>query len=162
LSAEIRKFPSFFRNIPTAFLFGLSFCIKNKKAMQSPSNHIVTSASVGIDDLSVYIPKLYLPIADLAKARNIDPDKLRHGLGLIDMAVADAHEDAATLAANAVKQLIDQNELDPRRIGRIYLGTESALDGAKPTATYIQTLQYPQAHSLLCQHNLLYTQDKRP
>ncbi|MBE2207940.1 MAG: hydroxymethylglutaryl-CoA synthase family protein [Saprospiraceae bacterium] len=105
--------------------------------MQSPSNHIFTSASVGIDDLSVYIPKLYLPIADLAKARNIDPDKLRHGLGLIDMAVADAHEDAATLAANAVKQLIDQNELDPRRIGRIYLGTESALDGAKPTATYI-------------------------
>ena len=27
--------------------------------------------------------------------------------------------------------------LDPRTIGRMYLGTESALDGAKPTATYI-------------------------
>lgn len=104
--------------------------------MQSPSNHLA-NAPVGIDDLTVYIPKLYLPIADLAHARNIDPDKLRHGLGLVDMAVADAHEDAATLAANAVKQLIDQNELDPHRIGRIYLGTESALDGAKPTATYI-------------------------
>ena len=29
------------------------------------------------------------------------------------------------------------NGLDPRTIGRMYLGTESALDGAKPTATYI-------------------------
>jgi hydroxymethylglutaryl-CoA synthase len=95
------------------------------------------SSTVGIDDLSVYIPRLFLPIEELARLRHIDADKLRHGLGLIDMAVADAHEDAATLAANAVVRLIDQNQLDPRDIGRLYLGTESALDGAKPTATYI-------------------------
>ncbi len=105
--------------------------------MRFSAQHPNAGIQVGIDDLTVYIPKLYLPIAALAKARSIDPDKLRHGLGLVDMAVADAHEDAATLAANAVRQLIDQNGLDPRRIGRLYLGTESALDGAKPTATYI-------------------------
>ncbi len=33
-------------------------------------------------------------------------------------------------------ELILKNNIDPKRIGRIYLGTESALDGAKPTATY--------------------------
>ncbi len=124
-------------NIQPIFLFRYTFSIKLNQAMRAPSANPFSSAQVGIDDLTVYIPRLYLPIADLAKARNIDPDKLRHGLGLIDMAVADANEDAATLAANAVKQLIDQNGLDPRRIGRLYLGTESALDGAKPTATYI-------------------------
>lgn len=124
-------------NIRPAFLFGYSFYTQMHQAMPSNKNNHFAAASIGIDDLTVYIPKLYLPIADLAKARNIDPEKLRHGLGLIDMAVADAHEDAATLAANAVVQLIDQNGLDPRRIGRLYLGTESALDGAKPTATYI-------------------------
>ena len=107
------------------------------QAMSSNKNIHCAAVTIGIDDLTVYVPRLYLPIADLAKARNIDPEKLRHGLGLIDMAVADAHEDAATLAANAVKQLIDQNGLAPHRIGRLYLGTESALDGAKPTATYI-------------------------
>ncbi|MEZ4988990.1 MAG: hydroxymethylglutaryl-CoA synthase [Saprospiraceae bacterium] len=53
------------------------------------------------------------------------------------MSITDAHEDAATMAANAVLDLILKNELDPSTIGRIYLGTESALDGAKPTATYV-------------------------
>lgn len=105
--------------------------------MRMNSQSDTLAPAVGIDDLTVYIPKLYLPIVELAKARQIDPEKLRHGLGLVDMALADAHEDAATLAANAVVQLIDQNNLDPRRIGRLYMGTESALDGSKPTATYI-------------------------
>ena len=56
------------------------------------------------------------------------------------MAMPDAHEDTATMGANAVAQLIDSNSIDPRRIGRIYLGTESALDSAKPTATYIMDM----------------------
>ena len=92
---------------------------------------------VGIDDFSVYIPQLYLPIATLAEARNLNYAKLNKGLGLTEMAVADAREDAATMAANAVLDLLHKNDLDPRSVGRIYLGTESALDGAKPTATYV-------------------------
>jgi hydroxymethylglutaryl-CoA synthase len=121
---------------PALFLVSLRFMLKNQ-AIRMHSNLAIQAPSVGIDDLTVYIPRLFLPITDLAKARQIDPDKLRHGLGLVDMAIADAHEDAATLAANAVVRLIDQNNLDPRRIGRLYMGTESALDGSKPTATYI-------------------------
>jgi len=92
---------------------------------------------VGIDDMSVYIPQLYLPIELLAEARGLDYDKLSKGLGLLEMAVTDTREDAATMAANAVLDLIHKNDLDPRTIGRIYLGTESALDGAKPIATYV-------------------------
>lgn len=93
--------------------------------------------SVGIDDLALYIPKLYLPIKTLAAERNIEYMKLHKGLGLTNMAIPDVHEDAATMAANAVAELLDKNKLDPTRVGRIYLGTESALDGAKPTATYV-------------------------
>ncbi|MEM6397330.1 MAG: hydroxymethylglutaryl-CoA synthase [Bacteroidota bacterium] len=93
--------------------------------------------SVGIDDMSAYIPQLYLPIETLAEARDIPYAKLNKGLGLEAMSVADTREDSATMAANAVLDLIHKNDLDPRKIGRIYLGTESALDGAKPTATYV-------------------------
>ncbi|MFK8163958.1 MAG: hydroxymethylglutaryl-CoA synthase family protein [Lewinella sp.] len=92
---------------------------------------------VGIDDFSLYVPQLYLPIKDLATARSLNYAKLNKGLGLEQMAVADALEDAATMAANAVLDLMHKNDLDPNQIGRIYLGTESALDGAKPTATYV-------------------------
>lgn len=95
------------------------------------------TSPVGIDDFSLYVPQLFLPIEDLAAARNLEYAKLNMGLGLEQMAVADACEDAATMAANAVLDLIHKNDLAPEDIGRIYLGTESALDGAKPTATYV-------------------------
>jgi len=95
------------------------------------------TSPVGIDDFSLYVPQLYFPIEELAKVRDLNYAKLNKGLGLEQMAVADANEDAATMAANAVLDLIHKNDLNPNDIGRIYLGTESALDGAKPTATYV-------------------------
>ncbi|MGV0966217.1 hydroxymethylglutaryl-CoA synthase family protein [Empedobacter falsenii] len=90
----------------------------------------------GIEAASIYVPHIYLPIKDLAIQRNIDPDKLEIGLGLKKMSVLDVHEDTATIAANALLKLITDFNVNPNEIGRIYLGTESALDGAKPTATY--------------------------
>jgi hydroxymethylglutaryl-CoA synthase len=111
------------------------------------------TSSVGIDDLAVYIPQIYLSIEDLAKARDLNYGKLSKGLGLLEMAIADAREDAATMAANAVLDLIHKNDITPNDIGRIYLGTESALDGAKPTATYVlQMLQdhFADSHGTNC------------
>ena len=52
------------------------------------------------------------------------------------MALVDTDEDVASMAANALLNLIINNKVDPTSIGRIYLGTESALDASKPTATY--------------------------
>lgn len=92
--------------------------------------------AIGIDDMAFYAPQLYLDIKTLAEKREIPYEKLSQGLGLNKMAICDAHEDAATMAAEAIAELIERNRLDPRQIGRIYLGTESALDMAKPTGTY--------------------------
>lgn len=94
------------------------------------------NVSVGIDDMAFYAPKIYLDINTLAEKRQIAVEKLRDGLGLHKMALPDAHEDAATMAAEAIYELISRNNIDPRTIGRLWLGTESALDMAKPTATY--------------------------
>ena len=121
----------------------------------NPCNNcnFMSAPTVGIDDLSVYIPQLYLPIETLAERRNIAYAKLNKGLGLEQMAVPDALEDAATMAANAVLDLIHKNDLDPTSIGRIYLGTESALDGAKPTATYVLDMlqdHFADAHGPNC------------
>jgi len=93
--------------------------------------------AVGIDDIAVALPSLYMPVAELAVARDIEPGKLRHGLGLVDMAVCDTDEDVVTLAAKAVIQLVDRCGLTPDQIGRIYVGTESSIDGSKPIASYI-------------------------
>ena len=90
----------------------------------------------GIEAASFHVPSLYLEIKDLAEKRNIEPAKLEKGLRLHKMAFPDVHEDSATFAAEALLKLIKDYNLNPKEISRIYLGTESALDAAKPTATY--------------------------
>ena len=90
----------------------------------------------GVDAASFYVPSLYLEIKDLAEYRGIEPAKLEKGLGLHKMALPDVHEDSATFAAEALLKLIQDYNLNPKEISRVYLGTESALDAAKPTATY--------------------------
>ena len=90
---------------------------------------------VGIHAISYYVPTQFLPIESLANAREIAYAKLNKGLGLTSMSFPDIDEDAATMGANAVLRLIQSENIHPSTIGRLYLGTESALDSAKPTAT---------------------------
>ncbi|MFY7739563.1 MAG: hydroxymethylglutaryl-CoA synthase family protein [Flavobacterium sp.] len=95
---------------------------------------------VGIDSIAFEIPKIHLPIKVLAENRNIEPEKLVKGLGLHKMSFPDVHQDVVTFAANAVYKLIQQENLNPKDIARIYVGTESAVDSSKPIATYITSL----------------------
>ena len=95
------------------------------------------STPKGIDALHFALPKLSLPIEDLANARGIEPEKLQFGLGLQAMAVCDMDEDMVTLAADAAWNLISHQGLNPAELGRIYIGTESAVDAAKSSATYV-------------------------
>ena len=54
------------------------------------------------------------------------------------MSVCDVNEDVVSLAAGIVIKLLRQPpNLDPYNIGRIYVGTESRTNGAKPLASYI-------------------------
>ncbi len=92
---------------------------------------------VGIDALSYYVPSLYVDIKDLASSRNIAPEKLEAGLGLKKMATPDYDEDSASIAANSLYRLIKDNNIDPRKVGRVYLGTESGVDASKPTSSYV-------------------------
>jgi len=93
---------------------------------------------VGIDDLAVYVPKLFLSTTgEFAARRGIEPGKLARGIGIERMAVPDAHEDAATMAAMSALELMRRNDLRPEQVGKIYVGTESAVDEAKAIGTYI-------------------------
>ena len=60
----------------------------------------VTIVPVGIDDMAIYVPKLYIDYKDFAQARGIDPQKLEYGIGIKMMALADANQDPASMAAN--------------------------------------------------------------
>ncbi|MEG3600659.1 MAG: hypothetical protein VX356_00255, partial [Candidatus Thermoplasmatota archaeon] len=63
---------------------------------------------VGIDDIAIHFPRLYMDMKDFADLRGADYGKLSKGLGLEAMAIPDVHEDTATMGAMAVMQLIDR------------------------------------------------------
>ena len=92
---------------------------------------------VGIEALQFDVPKIYLPIEVLAQNRNIEPDKLTKGLGLQKMSFLDVNQDIITLGSNAFYKLLQQENLNPSEISRIYVGTESSVDNSKPVASYI-------------------------
>jgi len=93
--------------------------------------------TVGIDSLAYYVPSLYVDIEELAAKRDISAEKLVKGLGLKKMATPDYDEDSASIAANSLFRLIKENNIDPREVGRVYLGTESGVDSSKPTSSYV-------------------------
>jgi len=91
---------------------------------------------VGIDAISAHIPPHYFPVRELAVLRQIDPDKLEKGLGLSAMSLVEPEQDATDLAAQALIALLQENPTVLPRVGRIYMGSESHVDGAKPTLSY--------------------------
>ncbi|MDR2123272.1 MAG: hydroxymethylglutaryl-CoA synthase [Flavobacteriaceae bacterium] len=95
---------------------------------------------VGIDAFSFDVPKIYLPMKDLAVARDIEPAKLEKGLGLLKMAFPDVHQDVVVFAANALRKLFEQENLKPADIARIYVGTESGIDSSKPVGSFLVSL----------------------
>ena len=93
--------------------------------------------AAGIDDISIYIPKLFVDASDFAVARGVDPAKLQRGLGVSQMAIVDTNQDPACLAANACLSVMQKNKLSPDDIGRLYVATESSLDESKAMNSYV-------------------------
>jgi hydroxymethylglutaryl-CoA synthase len=93
--------------------------------------------SVGIDDLAIYVPKLYIDYRDFAEARGIDPHKLEYGIGVKKMALVDSNQDPACMAANACLKLMQKNHLHPEDIGRMYVATETGIDESKAMNSFV-------------------------
>ncbi len=93
---------------------------------------------IGINKISFYIPKYYLPLETLAKARGVDPLKYTNGLLQNKMAVAPINQDAVSMAANAALQILTEN--DKEAIDLVIFATETGNDHSKSAATYLLSL----------------------
>jgi len=92
---------------------------------------------VGIETIAFHSPEHYIELADLANARDIDPNKFIKGLGQVRMAVATPMEDTVTLAINAGLKALQNSDIDYNDIGTLVVGTESGVDHSKPVAVYV-------------------------
>ncbi|PTL77698.1 hydroxymethylglutaryl-CoA synthase family protein [Vitiosangium sp. GDMCC 1.1324] len=95
---------------------------------------------VGIEALAIAVPRRYVDIEDLARARGVDPAKFTVGLGAKEMAVADPGEDSVALAATAAARVIQRNNVDPAKVGMLVVGTETGVDHSKAVASHVQGL----------------------
>jgi len=91
---------------------------------------------VGIDDISIAIPKRYIDTRELADLRGVPPEKYTEGIGIERIAIL-TDESVVSLAADAIIDLIRKNDLKPKDIGRIYTATESSMDESKPLVCFV-------------------------
>ncbi|HEU4412348.1 MAG TPA: hydroxymethylglutaryl-CoA synthase [Polyangiaceae bacterium] len=96
--------------------------------------------AVGIEAMGVAVPSTYLELEALAAARGVPPGKYVEGLGTRRMAVPQPGDDTVTLAARAGRMALGAAGVDPGGVGMLVVGTETAVDHAKPASSYVQGL----------------------
>ena len=93
------------------------------------STNYATGKKAGISAMSVYVPALRVNLEDWCGWTEQNWSKIQAIVGKSYRMPA-PDEDAYTMAATAVLRLIRNNDIDPRRIGYLGLGTESGTDNS--------------------------------
>lgn len=93
---------------------------------------------IGIDKIGFYAPNLFIDLRDLARKRNIEPDKFTYGLGQLQMGVCPLTQDSVSMAANAADQILTSNDIND--IDLVIFATESGVDFSKSGAAFVHGL----------------------
>lgn len=95
---------------------------------------------VGIEAIALAVPRRFVDMEELARARGVDPAKYTQGLGALEMAVADPGEDTVALAATAGRRLLESSGVKVDALGLLVVGTETGVDHSKPVASFVHGL----------------------
>lgn len=93
--------------------------------------------SVGIVGYGACVPKYRIKVEEIARVWGEEPDRIKHGLGILEKSVPDVDEDAGTLAVEASRNALAYCNIDPKAIGAVYVGSESHPYAVKPTAAIV-------------------------
>lgn len=88
-----------------------------------------TKSGPGVSAMSLYLPPFRVKLRDWCEWNDKSWDKVQAVVGH-SFRVCGRHENAYTMAANATLRLILENDIDPRQVGFLALGTESSTDNA--------------------------------
>ena len=91
----------------------------------------------GIVGYGAYVPKFRIKSETIANVWGEEPERIVKGLGIREKAVAAIDEDAATMAVEASRIALQRAGIDAKRIGAVYVGSESHPYAVKPTATVV-------------------------
>ena len=90
----------------------------------------------GIVSYGVYIPRFRIRADEIARVWG-GGDDISSSLRVFEKSVPDLDEDTVTIAVEAARNALDRADVDPKRIGAIYTGSESHPYAVKPTGTIV-------------------------
>ncbi len=92
---------------------------------------------VGIVGYGPYIPKFRIKVEEIAKVWGSNAENIKKNLKIKEKSVPSADEDAITIAVESSRNALKRAEIDPSKIGAIYVGSESHPYAVKPTASVL-------------------------
>jgi hydroxymethylglutaryl-CoA synthase len=91
----------------------------------------------GIVGYGAYIPRNRIKSGEIARQWGKDPDAIRKGLLLEEKSVPGLDEDTITISVAAGRSALARADIDPQRIGAVYIGSESHPYAVKPSGTVL-------------------------
>ncbi|CAM9280946.1 unnamed protein product, partial [Ectocarpus sp. 8 AP-2014] len=96
-------------------------------------------SNVGILAMDMYFPRSYVEQSDLEKTDGCE-GKYTVGLGQNKLAFVDDREDINSVLMTVMQSLLEKYDIDPAKIGRLEVGTETLLDKSKSAKTWLMPL----------------------
>ena len=91
----------------------------------------------GIVGYGAYIPRYRIKVEEIAGVWGADAPSYKKGLMLREKAVPGPDQDTITIAVEAAKNALKRSGIDPKKIGAIYVGSESHPYAVKPSGTAV-------------------------
>ena len=91
----------------------------------------------GIASIGLHFPPLAMAVEELASLRGQEPEKYTIGLGCSEMSLCPPGYGVVELATEAARRAVDRWGGDPKRIGMLAVGTETAVDMSRPLSAWV-------------------------
>jgi hydroxymethylglutaryl-CoA synthase len=92
---------------------------------------------VGIVGYGAYVPRHRIRVEEIAKVWGADAPAYKRGLMLREKSVPSPDQDTITMSVEAARHAIRRAGIDAKRIGAIYIGSESHPYAVKPSGTVV-------------------------
>lgn len=91
----------------------------------------------GIVGYGAYVPRLRIRVEEIAKVWGQDAASVKNGLLVEEKSVPDSDEDTITISVEAARNAIARSGIDPKKIGALFVGSESHPYAVKPSGTVV-------------------------